>query len=491
MSQPSIKKNFAYSTAYQILTVITPFITAPYVSRVLGPVGVGIQNYTGSVQAYFLLVAALGTVAYGSREIAQHRDNKEEYSKLFWEIELMTVITSSVVLLAWIGFIFLSSDYKLFYIALIPNIFGSMFDISWLFSGLEQFKFTVIRNTIFKILAIILMFIVVREPDDVLPFMWVMSFTTVLASLSLWTYVPKIVVKVKFKELSILRHFGQTMVYFVPSVATSIYLVLDRTLLGLITNDVSQNGYYAQAEKIITMAKSFCLSLNAVVGMRISYLFAKNKIDEIKSRIDNTMNYIFFVGVGSGCGIAGVAAIFVPTFFGDGFEPVTSLLYIFAPIITVIGISNCIGTHYYTPAGLRKQSNKYIIIGALVNLVMNLLLIPRFGAYGAAVSSLSAELVITVLYFHYCNGYMTRRKLYLFGWKKIVAGLIMLFVVHWLGVLLTYLMADLQIGGSIITLAIQGILGVAIYGSLLLLLRDEWTWRILREQVIVRVKKFI
>ena len=125
---------------FQIFTMITPFITAPYVSRVLGPDGIGIQSYTGSIQSYFLLFAALGTASYGNREISQARDNKEAYSKKFYEIELITVLTCIVCLLAWIGLIFFDKKNQIYYIAMIPYIFGAMFDISWFYNGLENFN---------------------------------------------------------------------------------------------------------------------------------------------------------------------------------------------------------------------------------------------------------------------------------------------------------------------------------------------------------------
>lgn len=489
MAQPSVKKNFVYSTAYQILLVITPFITAPYLSRVLGASGVGIQSYTTSIQYYFLLFAVLGTSAYGAREIAQHRDNKPECSRLFWEIELMTVVTSAIVLVVWIGLIFFSTEYKIYYIALTPNILGSMFDISWLYSGLEKFQLTVIRNAFFKVLGIVLMFIFVRDASDVNVYIWLLSVTTLLSSLSLWTYLPKIVEKPNFRELSIKRHFKQTLVYFVPTIATSIYTVLDKSLIGIITQDSYQNGYYEQAEKVIKIAKSISFtSINSVVGVRISYLFAQDKKEEIKSRIDNSMNYIIFMGIGCACGIIGVASNFVPVFFGDGYEPVITLLYIFAPIIVVIGISNCIGTHYYTPSGRRAQSTKYQIIGSVVNLALNLIMIPKFGAYGAAVASLIAETVITVLFVWRSGDYMTTAKLIRYGWKKLIAGIIMALSVYWLGRLLSNRFSGTTFFG-ILVLAVQVVAGVLIYGLLLLILRDKWVNEMLKTQVLSRIKK--
>ena len=138
--KPSVKKNFVYSTLYQIFYVLTPFITAPYISRVLGAEGVGIQSFTTSNQSYFLLIAALGTMSYGAREISMNRDDPYKRSKLFWEIELMTVGTSMVALLGWVVLILSSAAYRQYYVVLTIGIFATLFDITWFFNGIEAQK---------------------------------------------------------------------------------------------------------------------------------------------------------------------------------------------------------------------------------------------------------------------------------------------------------------------------------------------------------------
>ena len=154
----NIKKNIAYNTFYQILCLITPMITIPYVSRILGPDGVGIYSYTHSLVTYFVMFAALGTATYGAREISRNRENKKNVSKLFWEIELLTIFTSVICVLAWLLFSVIYSEYRPFMLILTLNIFATMFDISWLYTGLEKFKYTVSVNSIFKILGVIFSF---------------------------------------------------------------------------------------------------------------------------------------------------------------------------------------------------------------------------------------------------------------------------------------------------------------------------------------------
>lgn len=150
MKEPSIKKNLLLSTAYQVLTMLTPLITTPYISRVLGAGGIGIYSYTYSIESYFSMFAALGTVSYGSREIARNRNDRKRYSLLFWEVELLTILTTSVCLILWGILVTISTKYKLYYTILSFYLIATMFDISWLYAGIEQFRYTVVQNSIFK-----------------------------------------------------------------------------------------------------------------------------------------------------------------------------------------------------------------------------------------------------------------------------------------------------------------------------------------------------
>ena len=465
--KPSVKKNFLYSTVYQIFCVLTPFITAPYISRVLGAEGVGIQGFTASNQSYFLLIASLGTMSYGAREISMNRDDPYKRSKIFWEIELLTVGTSMVALLGWIVLIIVSKVYRQYYIVLTIGIFSILFDITWFFNGVEEFRITVIRNTIFRVLGIVCLFAFIKDADDLLLYIFITAMTTLLSSLSLWPYMKLYLVKVNPKEFRFKKHFHETLIYFVPTIATSIYTVLDRTLIGLITRDMYENGYYQQAEKIINIAKSFVfISLNAVMGVRISYLYAEKKIDEIHQRIENSMNYIFFMGFGACFGIMGIAETFVPVFYGPGYDKVVLLLYILCPIIVIIGISNCLGSQYYTPCGKRLESAKYVVAGAIINLCLNLVLIPKMAAFGAAVASVIAEIAVTAIYIRNSGSYGKVNMLLRTGYKKLLAGLVMFLAVFAMNRI------DLK---PLVRLFLQLFIGVILYVLLLLFVKDGWT----------------
>ena len=412
------------------------------------------------------MFGALGTMSYGPREIARFRDDVTKRSVLFWEIELMTVVTSAVCMAVWIGWILFNTRYRIYYIVLSMGILATMFDISWFFNGLEQFKYTVTKNAAFKLIGVALLFAFVHSKDDLLKYVFILTLSTMAGNLSMWMYVGRFTEKVDFRSLRIGRHFRETLIYFVPSIATSVYTVLDKILIGAITHDELENGYYEQATKMINMMKALTFtSLNSVLGARIAYLFEEEKYEEIHDRIRTSANYILFMGVGICFGLISVARRFVPVFYGPGFDRVADMLIMMSPLTLIIGISNCLGSQYYTPSGRRGLSARFIVAGSCLNLCMNLLLIPRMKGIGAIWGSLIAEILITVLYMIFCNGYLTVRILVTDGWKKLLAGVLMWAAIFFM---------DRFISSNFAALCIEVAAGGMLYILLLILLRDRF-----------------
>lgn len=466
MAAESIKKNYVYNTLYQILTLITPLITTPYVSRVLGTNGLGIYSYTNSIVTYFTLFAALGTASYGQREIAMHRDSPEESSRLFWEIELLSVATTGVATAAWVIWILLSTRYTIYYAVLTITLVAAAFDISWYFGGFEHFKYITIRNTIVKLAGIALLFIFVRSKNDTVLYVAIMASTGLLGNISMWTYLPKMLVHVDKRSIHPFRkHLKQTLAYFIPTIATSVYTVLDKTMIGAIEKTPDENAYYEQATKIIRMMESLLFSLNTVMSARQSYLFSTGRTDEIKKKIDQSFDYLFALAIPLMFGLMGVARNFVPWFFGKDFEPVVKILCVMSPLPWVISISNILGSQYLTPSGQRARSSKGIITGACVNFALNSLLIPRYGAAGATIASVAAELVISIIYVHMSKGFVSWGQLGRIAAKKVVAGFVMFLVVWAIG---------WHHEGSIVITIVQIVAGAAVYGVMLLAMRDTF-----------------
>lgn len=466
--EPSIKLNFILNTLYEILCIITPLITAPYASRVLGASNIGIYSYTNSIVMYFSLFAVMGTATYGKREIARTRADKQLNTKIFWEIEILSIFTSIIALIGWGIFVYFSSEYKLYYLILTLELFSKMFDISWFYRGLEQFKYTVTRNTVVRLLALICLFCFVKKETDLWIYFLFHAGFNFLGNLSMWISLPKFIVKTSIKDFRYLEHLKQTFVYFIPTIATSIYTVLDKTLIGIITKDPNQNGYYEQATKLVNIVKTLCFSsLNAVLGARTSFLFEQNKIDEIKKKIFTSINYILHMSIPCCLGLIAIANIFVPVFYGPGYNNVILILQLLSPVLIINGISNCLGNLYYIPAGYRNKSALYLIIGSLINLILNIILIPHFSTIGAVIGTLIAEIIISTLYLINCNNFLSFPTVFINSIKPLISSIIM-FVSIWI------IGRFIHISNTILLLIIQISAGMLIYIFSLLLLKDKF-----------------
>lgn len=426
----SIIKNGFISIVYQILAIITPLITAPYVSRVLNPSGIGVYSYTHSLVTYFVLFAGLGTLGYGTREISRRRLDKKECFKAFFEIELLTIITSIISLGIWIIVALVYKEYKIYLLICSFYIIATMLDISWFYVGLEKVKYTVSINAIFKILGVVSVFLFVKNEEDVFNYIMINALSLALGNLSMWIFLPKNICKASISIKSFGNHLKETLVYFIPTIATSIYTVLDKTLLGIICDDDALNGYYEQGTKIVNMAKAVSFySIVNVVSPRMSFFHKIEKKEEAKELAKNTLNVIMFLTIATTLGVIAIADIFVPMFYGSGYNKVIYVLYMMMPLCIIVSISNFIGGLYYTPVGKRKQSSIYLIIGSVINLILNCILIPFIDIYGAIIATLIAEIIISLLYFANCNGFIGLVDLVKAMWKKIISGLCMIIVI--------------------------------------------------------------
>ena len=270
----SVTKNYIYNLAYQILIIILPVITTPYISRVLGVENIGIYSYTLSISAFFILFGSLGIALYGKREIAYMQKDKKRYTIAFWEILILRVITMSISLLIF-GLTFArNGEYQNYFKILILEIIANCIDISWFFQGLEEFKKTVIRNMIVKIVSVVCIFVFVKTREDLTKYFIIYVLSMLIGNGSLWLYLPRFLTKVKLNELNVKKHFKPTFSLFLPQIATEIYTILDRTMIGLIVNDKSEVGFYDQSQKIIKMLLTLITSLGTVMLPRIANNFA-------------------------------------------------------------------------------------------------------------------------------------------------------------------------------------------------------------------------
>ena len=203
MEKTSIKKNYLYNLVYQIIILILPIITTPYISRALGATNIGIYSYTVSIVTYFTLFGSLGVSLYGQREIAYVRDNTSKRKKTFIEIILFRFITLTISMIIFYFSFARSNEYQVYYRILLLYLLAASFDISWFFQGLEDFKKTVTRNVIVRLLSVACIFIFVKKPEDLSKYLLIYSLADLLGNLSLWLYLPKYFKGIKVKNINL------------------------------------------------------------------------------------------------------------------------------------------------------------------------------------------------------------------------------------------------------------------------------------------------
>lgn len=428
MNKKSIMKNYIYNTVYQLLTLILPLVTTPYVSRVLGAENIGIYSYTISISTYFILFGSLGIALYGQRQIAYEQGKKKKLSRTFWEIVLLRFVTM-IISITIFYFLFVNGNqYQIYYKILLLELLANCFDISWFFQGMEDFKRTVTRNTIIKIISVISILVFVKKEEDLPVYFLIYSLSTLIGNMSLWLYLPQYLKKVKIKQLNPFIHLKSTILLFIPQIAIQVYTVLDKTMIGVIIPDKTEVGYYEQSQKIIKMLLTVITSLGTVMLPRIANSFANGEKNKIKEYITKSFNMVFFLSFPMILGIISISDIFVPIFFGQGYEKVALLMKIISPILLFIGLSNVTGTQYLLSMKRQKEFTISVIAGAVTNFIMNMLLIQKLGAIGASIGTVIAELTVTSIQIYFLRKEINFKSIFINSINYFIASVIMFII---------------------------------------------------------------
>ena len=458
----SIAKNYIYNLIYQMLTILLPLVTTPYLSRVLGAENIGIYGYTISIVTYFILFGTLGVSMYGQREIAYKQSDKVARSKAFWEIIILRTITLSISILLFYLIYGRTGEYAVYYRILIIQLVANLFDISWLFQGIEEFDKTVVRNLIVKLLSLVLIFVVIRTPDDLWKYFAIFVGAELLGNMTLWLYLPKYLEKIYIKEMQFKKHIKPIMSLFVPQIAIQIYTVLDKTMIGKITGDMVEVGYYEQAQKVVKATLTILTALQTVMNSRIANAYASKNEKEVRECLEKSFNFVWILAIPIVFGLIAVAPKFVPWYYGEGFDGVTPILIATTPILIATGLNGITGIQYLVQIGKQKIFTMSVVIGAITNVILNMILIRYIGGIGAAISSVIAELVIFLVQLKYFKEQFSLGEILKLGIKCIISGAVMFVIVK----LLTDMLPI-----SIINTIIEVIVGGIIYIIMLSILK--------------------
>lgn len=475
----TVKKNYVYNLIYQILLLVIPVITTPYLARVLGADGNGTYGYTISIVTYFVLFGSLGTSLYGQREIAYVQSDVKKRSKAFFEILIVRAISLSISMILFYLFFALNGEYAFYYRLLLLELVAAIFDISWFFQGLEDFKTTATRNFIVKLISTICIFAFVKEVSDIWIYILIYALSNLFGSLSLWLKLSKYLKPVKLKSLNFKKHLKPILALFIPQIAVQIYTVLDKSMLGFLTGDMAEVGYYEQSQKVVKILLAIITSMGTAMMPRIANCYSRHDKVTIQRYMEKTFNFAFILAFPMIFGIMAVTNNFVPAFFGEGYDKIKIILPIISFIILFIGLSNITGTQYLLPTNRQKEFTISIVIGAIINFVLNLILITYYQSIGACIATVIAELSVCLVQIYFTRKDFNYKKIFKNSLKYIMASVIMYLVCY----LITFL--DLS---NALTLVTQVLLGALTYAAILVLIKDPFVFDNVND-IISRLKR--
>lgn len=465
MSKAGITKNYIYNLFYQLLVVLSPIIVTPYLSRVLKADGVGMYQYVYAIASYFIMVVQLGTSMYGQREVAICQNDKNRVGQIFLHIQALRLVMLAVSAVGYGIIIFAMRDSKYATLLWIEFmlVLGAYFDISWLFQGLEQFKLMSVRSSIIKILTIILIFALVKTKSDLYLYAVIMSLGVLIGNLILWVYVPRYAGKASLSKNYFKDVLRNSWIFFIPSIATTIYAYLDKVLLGIFSGD-SETGFYSQGEKVVKILITLITSLSLVLLPRITSLIGQEKKDEAKKIVTYVWKYVLMIAIPMTVGLICASGTFVPLFFGDGYDSVIPVIVILAPLAFIIGSNSVLGYAILIPSKQQRGYNIAAIAGCAVNFVADLLLIPICNAIGACVGTILAEFTVCCCEYYYSKKIMGR----IFPWKNVLRYVAASIVV---AVVLLTMNQTGKFGGVMIFAEV--LCGITVYFIFLLIMRDD------------------
>ena len=437
-------KNYLYNLSYQILTIILPIITVPYVTRIFTSEDLGNYGFYYSIVSYFSLFAMLGIGIYGTKQIAAARD----VSSTFWNIYAIQLIASLLALFVYVITLVSIPEMS----GIVPIILGivlltKMIDISWLFTGKEDFKKITLRNTMVKVAGVISIFTFIKSSEDLYLYIFLIVIFDFLGQFVMWIPAKKFIKRPSFDTKIIKKNLHPIVLLFLPQVAISLYVVLDRTLLGLL-GSYSDVGIYEQGQKLTSILLTVVSSLGAVMLPRVANLLSERKEKEAQNMVRFSFilyNLIIFPMI---FGLIAINEIFVKLFLGQNFQDVKYVLYIIVFNIMFIGWTNILGYQVLVVRNKNKEFMLSTTIPAIVSVAVNITVIPFFGYIGASITSVVVEFLVFAIQWYYSRNIINKNLLFNKDLVKIICSSLVMF-----GAVMLCKM----------TLGLDGIIGLIIY----------------------------
>ena len=462
MSTNSLKQNFTFQLIYQLLIFAIPFVVSPYLTRTLGGDALGVYTYANSIAYYFILFINLGINKHGQRIIAANKDDDTLLRKAFWSLFSFHSLVSALGIIAYILFcLFLCKDNRHIFIIETLYVLSAFVDITWLFYGLENFKSVAIKNTIIKLLECILIFCFVKSPKDLAEYTFITAGGMLLGQLIMLPQAFKTVKPIKFSWPDLMPQIKPMLVLFVSVIASSLYTVFDKTLLGMLSPNIEDVAFYEYSNKIITIPKVIIAVIGTVIFPRAcQYASAHNERGQ--HRIMLFSGFATSI-LGSGCmfGLAAIANKLAIVYYGEDFSICGKIIVLMTPLILIVSLGDTFRSGYLIPS---HKDNIYVIsniASAAINLIISYVLILKIGVLGAVYGTLVAEILGFIIQAYACRHVFNLKDILKIICPSLVVGFIMYLIVAYL---------DKSTNNTFVWLAIEVIIGIAIYCIVIILM---------------------
>ena len=441
----SLKKNIFWNSVRVGSNLVFPLVTFPYVSRVLGPDTIGLFNYVTAIAAYFTLFASLGFPIYGVREIANVKDKPEEFGNIVNSIFTANVIATFIVYLAYfVVALLISGEYLLLYSIIGLSVLMSCISFDWFYQGIEDFRYITVRSLIIKVISIVGLFIFVHDKSDLLAYA-ILSIVGTCGNNILNLIRINKYVKLRFSLVDCWKHTRGASTLFLGTIAVSLYTNLNSIMVGAL-GTMEAVGFFTTGNKVVSLVMTIITAVTSTIIPRMSYLVGNGKEEEAAFLQKKTINLLNYMSLPMIAGLVILAKPIILVFSGEEFLPSVIVLQILYPIRK------------------EKYGNYAVIIGALVNLVLNFFLIPQYAYVGVAVSVVCAETVITLAHYIFAMKYMKLKLHDFIPIKSVVSTLVMALVVY---VCSSY--SDYPV-----CVVVWVIVGALVYVGTLLLMKDKF-----------------
>ncbi|MEF7610881.1 oligosaccharide flippase family protein [Enterococcus casseliflavus] len=465
-----VLENFIYQSSYQLLNVLLPIVTVPIVSRALGPEGIGAWNFTNSIVTYFVLVAGLGLSNYAVREIAYVKEDQKSLSKKFIELQMFNMLFSIFVLFVYILFSLNLPNRNLFLIQSLM-IVSTILDISWFFQGIEDFKKVAVRNVSIKITALVLIVLLVKNPDDLLIYAGIVSGSTLLSTLILWVSLKKYIRIEKVEFGNVIAHFKPSLNFFLLKLSATLFNNISKTILGFFSGLVAV-GLFSSSLTLIIMVGTLIHSMNIVMMPRLSNLFKNEGEDKLIKVFKKVIHFQLYITIPMAFGILATNAQMIIWLFGEQFIFARYIIPILVPVVVIQQLNQAIAHQYLLPKNEMKSYNISMVYGTIVNILLCVVLVPFINEFGAALGFLLGQITMC---FYRVRLLLLKSK-FAFEMKNIILWIISSIVMF----IIVYASTS-KLSPTIYTTILQSFFGIIIYFSITTFLKINPFWKYLKK----------